>query len=64
MGLILIDNENEKIPQIQFFDLDMDNDMEIRFSFKDSNKKCISAYITRSQVEALKRHVDSELNKL
>lgn len=63
MGLIVIDKENDRIEAVKFTDLDMDNDMTISIDFKDDREQ-LNVYLKRSQVEALKRHVDSELERL
>lgn len=64
MGLIVIDKEDDRIEAVTFEDLDVDNDMTIIIDFKETNKESLSVYMTRSQVESLKRHVDSELERL
>jgi hypothetical protein len=63
MGLIVIDREDDRIESVQFTDLDVDNDMTISIDFKDDREQ-LNVYLKRSQVEALKRHVDSELERL
>jgi len=65
MGLIVIDKEDERIEAVTFEDLDIDNDMCICIDFKGTEaSESLSIYLKQSQVEALKRHIDSELNRL
>tara|TARA_R110000796_G_scaffold100257_2_gene208910 strand:- start:436 stop:633 length:198 start_codon:yes stop_codon:yes gene_type:complete len=64
MGLIVIDKQDDRIEAVTFENLDVDNDMAIIIDFKEDDKESLSVYMTRSQVEALKRHVDSELERL
>ena len=64
MGLIVIDKEDDRIEAVTFENLDVDNDMTIIIDFKETDKESLSVYMTLSQVEALKRHVDSELERL
>lgn len=65
MGLIVIDKEDERIEAVTFDDLDSDNDMQITIDFrgKDADES-LCVYLKLSQVKALKRHVDSELERL
>ena len=64
MGLIVIDKEDDRIEAVTFENLDVDNDMTIIIDFKETDKESLSVYMTLSQVEDLKRHVDSELERL
>lgn len=63
MGLIVIDKEDDRIEAVTFEDLDSNNDMTIIVDFKETDKESLSVYLTLSQVEALKRHIDSELGR-
>jgi len=64
MGLIIIDREDSRIEAVTFDDLDYENDMCICIDFKETEaSESIHIYLKRSQVEALKRHLDTELNR-
>ena len=63
MGLIIVDKLDDIVEAITFEDFDNDSEICICIDLIE-NDKTINFYMKKSQVEALKRHIDSELEKL